>query len=186
MKAARSAETTLAELGHVFEEFDWSQVPSVLAALKVANRVIVAGVGREGLAIRSFGMRLMHLGLNCNWVWDDSAPNLGPGDLVVMVNGSGQISHLLEVLRLAAGSGATTICLSGTAEVTDASKIADQTVFLPAATYLAQGKSVHSHQPMGTLFETALWVLFDSMVQQLHDELGVGYEEMASRHRNYE
>lgn len=186
MKAIESASETLSELKQVFDAFDWDKVNEIIDALKTANHIVVAGVGREGLAIRSFGMRLMHLGFDSHWVWDDSAPDIRAGDFLVMVNGSGEIAHLLQVLRLASESGAKTICLSGTDEKTSASLLADETIFLPAATYLAAGNSVRSKQPMGTLFETSLWILFDSIIQQLHDELDVSYEKMAVRHRNYE
>ena len=52
------------------------------------------GVGREGIAGRAFSMRLMHLGKEVHWVWDDATPGMEKGDLCILITGSGKIGHL--------------------------------------------------------------------------------------------
>jgi 6-phospho-3-hexuloisomerase len=45
---------------------------------------------------------------------------------------------------------------------------------------------VPSVQPMGNLFEQALFITFDAIVMTLRDRKGVTPQEMEARHRNLE
>ncbi len=56
------------------------------------------GVGREGIAGRSFAMRLMRLGKEVHWIWDDTTPGM-VGDLFIAINGSGKIGHIHYVVE---------------------------------------------------------------------------------------
>lgn len=99
--------------------------------------------------------------------------------------GSGEIAHLLTITGLAKDAGASVICCTGVSGSTAAS-VADLTIFIPATAFKGQGDLVPSLQPMGTLWETASWVFFDSAVYEIHKEEGIRYSSMAKRHRNYE
>ena len=46
-------------------------------AILRAPRIFCIGAGREGLAMRAFAMRLMHLGKPVHWIWDDTTPAIG-------------------------------------------------------------------------------------------------------------
>jgi 6-phospho-3-hexuloisomerase len=54
-----------------------------------ARNVFTYGVGREGLVLRSFCMRLFHLGLEAHVVGDMTTPHLGRDDLLVTSAGPG-------------------------------------------------------------------------------------------------
>ena len=74
-----------------------------------AGRIFVMGVGREGIAARAFAMRLMHLGKEVHWIWDDTTPGMHEGDLFIAVNGSGEIGHIAYTVKEAAKTGAFTV-----------------------------------------------------------------------------
>lgn len=57
-----------------FEKQDLKEVVDLMNAIERANRIFVMGVGREGTASRAFAMRLMHLGKEVHWIWDDTTP----------------------------------------------------------------------------------------------------------------
>lgn len=181
----QNAETVAAEISAVLARIDEEQIESVVAALNSAQRVFVIGVGREGLSSRAFAMRLMHLGLTVHVGWDDTTPNIGPGDLLVMVNGSGRIGHLDYVFTRAQVAGADTLVVTG---VPDAPTPAAATLSLqvPATVYLGQGDLVESIQPMGSLFEQSLLIVFDLIVLQLAASRQQSFAQMAVRHRNFE
>ena len=62
---------------------------------------------------------------------------------------------------------------------------ADLVVTLTAQT-MAQGEQRSSVQAMGSVFEQALWILFDALVPQLQGALGQTAEDLRRRHTNME
>ena len=175
----------MAELGRVAERLDDAEIAGFMAAIEGAKRVFVIGAGREGLGARAFAMRLMHLGKPTHWIWDDTTPGIGEGDLLIAVSGSGAIGHIDYVFDLAVKAGADTAVVTGDPGGATAKK-AKTRLFLPAAVYKGKADVVSSLQPMGNLFEQALFILFDQIVMALAERMGVSRAEMERRHRNVE
>lgn len=178
--------TIIDEHQQVFQQQDISQLEASLNTIAKADTIFVIGVGREGIAARSFAMRLMHLGKQVHWVWDDTTPGIGPGDLLIAVNGSGSIGHINYVIREAKAAGGTVLVVTGSPSGEAAAIFADTVLFVPASVYKGTDEVVSSIQPMGNLFEQHLFMLFDIMVMMLEQQMDVSHEEMASRHRNVE
>lgn len=155
-------------------------------AIIVAKRIFALGAGREGIATRAFAMRLSHLGKETHWVWDDTTPGMGEGDLLIMSSGSGKIGHIHYVAEQAKKAGATLAIVTGTPrEMTPA--IADVTLFVPACVFNGTDeRCVPSIQPMGSLYEQHLLLLYDIIVLLLEKEMNLSHEEMEARHRNVE
>lgn len=179
-------ETVLREHKSVFDAQDMPQLKEFLEAIAAARRVFVVGAGREGIAARSFAMRLMHLGKEVHWVWDDTTPGMGVDDLYLAVDGSGRIGHIDYLTQQAKATGAVIGIITGDPNHA-IPQAADHLLFIPAAVYKGTDpRVVSSIQPMGNLFEQHLFLLFDVMVMLLRDELGLTSEQMESRHRNIE
>lgn len=179
------ADLSMKELEEVFAMMDDSYIRELLEAVKAYPRIFTIGAGREGLSTKAFAMRLTHLGKTSHWIWDDTTPALGKGDLLIDVCGPGHIDTIDQVVRYAKGHGATIATISAA----DSGYCVDQAdikVKLPAAAYRASGKFVETKQPMGNLFEQALYILYDIIVMMAREELGIPEEEMVARHRNIE
>jgi len=171
----------------VFEKVDQDGLREFIETVKKHNRVFLIGVGREGLATRSFAMRLMHMGKEVHWIWDDTTPNIGPGDLVIATLGDGQIGHINYVCERAKEAGGFIYVVTGSPSGKTAKNVADKVLFLPAAVYRGTDEVVPSIQPMGNLFEQCLWILFDMIIMMIVDETpGLSFEKMSARHRNIE
>ncbi len=179
-------QTVLAEHQRVFEAQDEAGLKAALDAIQAAGRIFVVGAGREGIAARSFAMRLMHLGKEVHWLWDDTTPGLQQGDLFIVVNGSGKIGHIDYLLDQAKLTGAQRLVITGSpGERTP--REAEYVLFLPACVYKGtDARVVPSVQPMGNLFEQHLFLLFDIMVIMLGQSMGLTAAQMESRHRNIE
>ncbi|MDR1902031.1 MAG: SIS domain-containing protein [Treponema sp.] len=169
----------------VFEKQNPEQLNAFLDLIYVHKRIFILGVGREGIAARGFAMRLMHLGKEVHWIWDDTTPGMNKGDLFIVINGSGEIGHLNYVLEQAVKAGAVTSVVTGSPSG-KASGVANSLLFVPAAVYNGRDPVVESMQPMGNLFEQHLFMLFDIMVMLLEERLQLSHDEMAARHRNVE
>lgn len=170
----------------VFERQDVGELEAFMEAIVGAKRIFIMGVGREGIAARAFSMRLMHLGKEVHWIWDDTTPGMGEGDLFIAVNGSGQIGHIHYVVEQAKKSGATIAVVTGT-PLQKTPKLADCVLFVPAHVFNGTDKRcVPSVQPMGALFEQHCFLLYDILIVMLEEKMMLDHEEMEKRHRNIE
>lgn len=177
--------TIVKELSEVMQRVSSREIVDLRKEVLAARRIVIIGVGREGLAARAFTMRLRHLNFDSHWVWDDTTPPVGPGDLVIATSGSGEIGHIDYVLGRARAHGARTVVATANPAGKSARE-ADLVLNIPAAAYLSDGDMVSSIQPMGSLFEQALWITFDCLILELEAAIGFEHADMAKNHRNVE
>lgn len=180
-----TAKEIVSELSEVFERFDEKQAEQLKCEIMNAKRIVLIGVGREGLATRAFTMRLMHLNFDSHWIWDDTTPSLGKGDLLIATSGCGEIGHIHYVVEKAKKNGARVALITGDPYKKTA-KLADTLVFVPATVYLGTAEVVPSIQPMGNLFEQSLFIFFDIIIMELIQETGITKQQMEENHRNLE
>ncbi|GHV64010.1 silent information regulator protein Sir2 [Spirochaetia bacterium] len=182
----RLSDAVIKEHTEVFARQDLVQVEALMDAIIAAKKLVVMGVGREGIASRAFAMRLMHLGKETHWVWDDTTPGIHKGDLLIATNGSGEIGHIHYVAEQAKAAGAKVAVITGSPGGKTPA-MADLVLFVPAFVYKGTDRRVvPSIQPMGNLFEQHLIMLFDIIIMLLEQKMGITHEEMESRHRNIE
>ncbi|BCH17249.1 (Fe-S)-cluster assembly protein [Mesorhizobium sp. L-2-11] len=178
--------TALDEIGSVLARADESRIDTACAMLAGANKIVVYGCGREALQVKGFAMRLHHLGLPVSVVGDMTAPPLGAGDVFLVSSGPGETSTVLTLMQVAREAGATVLLLTAQGE-SSAARLADFTLLIPAQTMADdQGPEKTSVLPMGSVFEGALFVLFEVMVLKLKTITGMSSEAMRARHTNME
>jgi 6-phospho-3-hexuloisomerase len=154
-------------------------------ALATARRIVLYGVGREGLMMRALAMRLYHLGLDAHVVGDMAAPPVGPGDVLVVSAGPGDFSTVAGLLGVAKGAGARVACVTAQPGGR-VPRAADVVLVLPAQTMADDRGETRSVLPMGSLFEGVEFLVFEVLVLLLRDRLGVSAEAMRGRHTNLE
>lgn len=178
--------SALEDLGGVLDKLDDRSVDAVCGLIAGAKRIGVYGCGREALQMKGFAMRLFHLGLPVAVVGDMTMPPLGPGDVFFVSSGPGETSTVLTLMRVARDAGATVLLVTAQPD-SSAASLANTVLFIPAQTMADdQGSAKTSVLPMGSVFEGALFVLFEVMVLKLRDLLGETPEAMRSRHTNME
>jgi len=180
------ARMALDELAAVLGRVDETAMNHACRMIAEAGRTGVFGCGREALQIKGFAMRLFHLGLPVAVVGDVTMPPLGPGDVFLVTAGPGELATVLALMKIAREAGARVLLLTAQAE-SSAAKMADFTLLVPAQTLADdQGASATSVLPMGSVYEGALFVLFEVMVLKLKEMLGASLEAMRARHTNME
>ena len=178
--------TALSELNGVFEKIDDAAVDQALAMIAEAQKVVVFGGGRERLQIMGFAMRLYHMGLDVAVEGDMTTPPVGPGDLFIVTCGPGEISTALALLDVARKAGAKILFITAQPKGRGAA-YADFVLTIPAQTMADdQGEKKSSVLPMGSLFEGALFVLFEVMVLKLRDLMAIDPAIMRANHTNLE
>lgn len=176
----------LGELDAVLAAVDMGGVEAACRRLAAAGRIGTYACGREQLQLKGLAMRLFHLGLPVGVVGDVTMPALGAGDVFLAVSGPGETTTVLTLMRVAREAGAFVLLV--TAEPgASAARLADMTVVIPAQTMACdQGAARSSVLPMGSVFEGALFVLFEVMVLKLKELTGATTEAMRARHTNME
>ncbi|XP_002983233.2 uncharacterized protein LOC9654494 [Selaginella moellendorffii] len=191
------ASAALGEISKVFERAQelgldpvGRMVREIGAGRDRDRQIVLYGVGREGLMLKALAMRLFHLGLKASCVGDMGAPRIGAGDLLICSAGPGPGSFATVdgILRVANKDGARVMLL--TAQRVDDIAGVDSLVVLPARTMADDVTSgsgdVAGVLPMGSVYEGALFVLFELVVLELRAKLGESVESMRARHTNLE
>ena len=179
-------KTALSELEGVFDRLNDAEVDKAVQLIADARTTVVFGGGRERLQIMGLAMRLYHLGLSVAVEGDMTTPPVGAGDLFIVTVGPGEISTALALLGVAKAAGATIMVITAQPQGR-AAGYADFVLTLPAQTMADdQGEQKTSVLPMGSLYEGALFVLFEIMILKLQKLLDIDPEAMRANHTNLE
>ncbi len=183
--AARAA-TAGREIEAAVAAVDPTACEALVAEIAGARRIVLSGAGREGLMMRALAMRFYHLGCDAHVAGDMSCPPLGPGDLLFVSAGPGDLPTIEALVAVARRAGARVACLTG-APKGPVPRRSDLVVTIPAQTMANdRGDAATSILPMGSVFEGAMFLLFELLVLDLRDRMGVTPEAMRDRHTNLE
>ena len=176
----------LDELGETVGHVCNNSAEKLADAIMEAQTVFVAGAGRSGLAMKSFAMRLMHIGFETYVVGETVTPSITNKDVLLIGSGSGSTSSLVTSTNKAEAIGAT-ICLVTIDENSPIGKLADVVLTLPAPSpKINRDLGFRSVQPMGSLFEQSLLLILDAIILLLMEKTGKTPESMFNRHANLE
>ena len=143
--------------------------PTVRAIAR-ARRTMLYGCGREGLMMRALAMRLHHLGLDVCMQGDMAAFPLGPGDLFLCAAGPGGSPTASALCGVARSAGARVVVVTAEPDGATAKMAEDLLVSPPRP--MARDIGGTSVLPMGSLFEGAMFLVFEVLVLELREVLG--------------
>lgn len=175
-------------------------VGEISAAVNRNGRVFVHGVGREGLMMKALCMRLAHLGISAHCVGDMTTPPISSPDLLLASAGPGGFPTVDAICAVTRSAGARVLLITSRPRTGSACQFATAIAFLPAQT-MADGENEPSSSgldsgsgdddgvlllPMGSVYEGAMFVLFEMVVFRLGRVLGQTRQAITSRHTNLE
>ncbi|XP_050225500.1 uncharacterized protein LOC126674979 [Mercurialis annua] len=165
-------------------------VTTLSATASKNGRIFLYGVGREGLMLKGLCMRLAHLGLSTHFIFDMTTPPIAPNDLLIASAGPGGFSTVDALCSLARSYGAKVLLLTAQPETGSCVEHASVVCYVPAQTMANDKVEDEAHSrallPMGSVYEGALFVLFEMLVYRLGDVLGQSPEAIRNRHTNLE
>ena len=162
-----------------------TEFAALIEAIAKSRRIVAYGCGREGLMMRALAMRLYHLGCDIHVQGDMSCPPLGAGDLLLVSSGPGRLATVAALIGQARAGGAKVACI--TAEPTGPDpQAADLSLVIPVQTMARDQSAPTSILPMGSVFEGAMFLIFELLVLALRPCLGESLETMRARHTNLE
>lgn len=178
---AELTEKILEEHRKVLLSVSTEETEKLLEAIARARCIQVFGMGRMKCAVRAFVMRLMHMGLDAHVVYDTTCPNIGPGDLLISNCACTTINY--TVMQLAKRQGASVVAITANPH-SKAARLCDFVVNLKGQVHGGRDYEIPSVQPMASLFEQAIFIYEDIVVQLLMKKLGITAKQMAKRHTN--
>lgn len=178
--------TMLDEIQTTLDQVSAESAYKLLDTLAESDRVFVAGAGRSGLMMKSFAMRLMHLGLKVHVVGETTTPAITDRDMLLIGSGSGATNSLLGYAERAKSYGAYVGLMTIRTE-SPIGQLANIILTIPAPTpKIMEDTGPLSIQPMGSLFEQGLLLTLDAFIVLLMNRHGTHTDGMFTRHANME
>jgi 3-hexulose-6-phosphate synthase/6-phospho-3-hexuloisomerase len=169
------------KIGGVLGATDATYDQKLTRLLDTSKRIFVSGAGRSGLVTRFFAMRLMHGGYQAYVVGEIVTPSIQPGDLLIVISGSGETETMISFAKKAKEQGAKMAIISTKASSTLAD-MADHVFVIGSPD---QYKKVVG-MPMGTTFELSTLLFLESTVAHIIHTKKIPEEQMRTRHANLE
>lgn len=184
MKSREVGLRIISEIESAFTMIDERQIDRFGEEILVSRRVFLFGLGRVLLVMKSFAMRLVHLGLTAHVLGDVTTPSAGKGDLLILGSGSGETETTLHIAKTGKALGVR-LGLITTRARSRIGETCDFLVRIPAQAKTGNGET-GSVQPMASLFEQTMLVFLDLSTLWIMERKGITAREMMVRHVNIE
>jgi 6-phospho-3-hexuloisomerase len=155
----------------------WTDFIYLAEMISKVKRIFVVGAGRSGLVARSFGMRLMHAGLQSFIPGETITPAIYKGDLLVAISCTGETGYTNYLVKRAKELGGKII--SFTAEANSSlAKLANKAFVIPA-----KGENIVLK---AATFEHTTSICLDAVFNVIKDQLKIDIETYKKTHANLE
>jgi 6-phospho-3-hexuloisomerase len=182
---SKNIDAIFRELEFVLSAVNSEEIDDFVTTVIAANKIVVYGAGRVGYAIRGFGMRLAHLGFNAFTLGDSVVPAIGKGDLLIIASGSGETQTVYDIALIGKENKAKIAVVTGNPKSRIAG-LADTVIVMKAPSKSNELQGLKSIQPMSTLNEQCLQLLFDAIVLDIMSVTNQTHDDMYNRHSNLE
>ena len=159
------------------DNVDWASFTALTRMLSQADNTFVTGAGRSGLVARSFGMRLMHMGLSAYVPGETITPATGPGDLLVAISCTGTTGYTDYMAARARRFGAKVVVITADANSPLAAE-GDLVIVIPV--------TAEDIVLRAAIFEHAAGLCLDAVFNVLSEKLKIDLETFRRRHANLE
>ncbi|WP_026105143.1 6-phospho-3-hexuloisomerase [Halalkalibacterium ligniniphilum] len=175
----------IAELKRTADLLLNDEVEQLVDAILSAKKIFVAGAGRSGFMAKAFAMRMMHMGQDAYVIGETVTPGYEKEDLLILGSGSGETKSLVSLAEKAQSIGGKVAAVTIHPEST-IGKLSDITVKIPAQAKSETNGAYKTIQPMGSLFEQSLLLIYDAIVLKLMEKQEQDGVKMYGKHANLE
>jgi len=184
MRLSQWVQHDLDEVAAILAQIDDDNAGAMVSAILGARRVFVVALGRSGLIVRMFAMRLMQVGLEAYVVGDVTTPAIEAGDLLIALSGSGRTETVVSLARKASGFGAQVLAITSS-RTTPLAELATTVVVVPSGS-VKSDLSTPTLLPLANALEQAMAITLDCVGAMLAEQRGQNNAAMMRRHANLE
>lgn len=153
-------------------------------------KILGYSAGRMGSGLKAFVMRLNHLGFNASFFGDNYVPPMNSDDIFICCSNSGttkSVVNILEIFKSKANGKVISFVGNENSKMAELSDIAVKFKTCNGGLNSADDPSkINSIQPMTTLTEQAMFILFDLIIMMIIDRLGIDIKDTKQFHSNIE
>ena len=171
------------ELKKASEKITDAQIDAFIDAVDSHDRIFVYGTGRSGLMLKALAMRLMQIGRTAYVVGETTTPSVGKGDLLIVASASGETQSVVNAADNGAKQGVDVLVITGD-KPSSLSRNHKPLIQIESASKYAE--SAVSVQPLGSLFEQMLLMIFDAVILKMSEKSADTNKKMAQRHASIE
>ena len=185
-------DVILAEINEVLSSVDEAKLNEMVDALTKNKEVKVLGyaAGRMGSGLKAFIMRLNHLGIKASFFGDNYVPPMNDNDVFICCSNSGttkSVVNILEIFKAKANGTIISFVGNENSKMAELSDIVIKFKTCNGGLNSADDPSkINSIQPMTTLTEQAMFILFDLIVMLIIDKLNIDIKDTKQYHSNIE
>lgn len=182
----------LTEIEEVLASVDENKLNEMVDAITANKDIKILGysAGRMGSGLKAFVMRLNHLGIKASFFGDNYVPPMNSNDIFICCSNSGttkSVVNILEIFKAKAGGKVISFVGNENSKMAELSDIAIKFKTCNGGLNSADDPSkINSIQPMTTLTEQAMFVLFDLIVMMIIDKLNININDTKQYHSNIE
>jgi 6-phospho-3-hexuloisomerase len=185
MKTTQYLAAVVEELSQTVRLISDEETENLVDRILESKKIFVAGAGRSGFMGKSFVMRMMHMGIDAYVVGETVTASLEKDDLLIIGSGSGETKTLVAIAEKAKSLGGTVAAITISPEST-IGELADITVRLPGITKDQSEGDFKTIQPMGSLFEQTMLLIYDAIILRFMEKKGLDSNKMYGKHANLE
>ncbi len=171
-----TVKTLINSIGSVASSVDQKKLDGLVDALLKKRKIFIHGSGRSGLVGQYFAVRLVQLGLNVYFIGDMTTPIVGKDDLTIIISNTGETVSCVQTANISRRLGSEVISITSSAR----NKLAHASNSVIIVN--TEGESNGNLLPLGTLFEDATIVMFDSLIPTLMEKLNLSEDDMRRNH----
>ena len=171
-----SLDHLLARIRDAVCSVDEAKQEMLIDSLLEAKTVFIYGSGRSGLVGQLFAVRLVQMGLDVHFVGDMTTPIIGKEDLTLLISNTGETMSAVQTANIARRIGSKVICVTGN----PSSKLAHASNIVIEVKH--DKTDDPKYAPLGTVFEDAVSIFFDSLVPCIMKKKGITENDMRKRH----
>lgn len=185
MKTTQYLAAVVEELSQTVRLISDEETEKLVDRILESKKIFVAGAGRSGFMGKSFVMRMMHMGIDAYVVGETVTATFEKDDLLIIGSGSGETQTLVAIAEKAKSLGGTVAAITISPEST-IGELADITVRLPGVTKDQSEGDFKTIQPMGSLFEQTMLLIYDAIILRFMEKKGLDSNKMYGKHANLE
>ena len=185
MKTTDYLDRVIQELSQAGTLIANDELEKLVERILPSKKVFVYGAGRSGFMLKSFAMRMMHMGIDAYVVGETVTAIYEKDDLLIVGTGSGETKSIITIVEKAKSIGGdiTALTISPASTV---GKLADQIITLTGSPKDRGNEEEQSIQPMGSLFEQLLLLVLDSVILKYMETKELDSNKMYGKHANLE
>lgn len=178
-------ENILSEIKTVLIKIKQEECDNLIQEILNANKIVWIWAWKVGMATKWFIMRLGHFWYNAWFLWDTTVPHIWKWDLLLVVSWSWETQTIYDLVLIWKNNWAKIALITWNPE-SRMWKLADVILKVTAPSKTKEVDWFKSIQPMTTLNEQSLQLLFDGLVLEIMENTWETHDSMWARHSNLE